>query len=179
MNFSERTAAAMNDQLMNEISASYTYLSMAEYCESLGLDGFGSWLSTQSGEEWAHAMKFKTYIQNRGERVKFGAVREPPADFSSVLDVFERALQYERSVSQAIADLYVLTEQEKDFASRSFLQWFLTEQVEEEKTVSDVIDWLKRIGDSQQGLYLLDQQLAGRAQAGAATTRRDAGTSPA
>jgi ferritin len=166
MTFSERSRQAMNQQLMREIEASYTYLSMAEYCEAVGFHGFGSWLEHQSGEEWEHAMKFRKFLQDRGERVQYEAIPEPEAHFSSLLEVFERALENEHSVTRSINDLYALAEQEKDFASQAFLNWFVTEQVEEEKNVSAIVDWLRRLGDSTEGLYLLDRQLGGSLEAG-------------
>jgi ferritin len=166
MTFSERTAEAMNRQLMRELEASYTYLSMAGYCHFLGLDGFAHWLEEQSSEELRHARKFRRFIQDRGERVHYESIPEPDSDFSSILEVFERALAHEQSVTQSINDLYALAEEEKDFASQSFLDWFVTEQVEEEKTVSGIIDWLRRLQDTPHGLYLLDRQLGGNVEAG-------------
>lgn len=166
MAFSDRTKSAMNQQLMREIEASYSYLSMAEYCQSKGLHGFGKWLEDQSSEEWAHAMKFRAFIQDRGETVRFEAIREPANHFGSVMDVFERALEQERAVTHYINDLYALTLDEKDFASQSFLSWFVDEQVEEEKSVMGIIDWLKTMGDTPQGIYLLDRELGGSLEAG-------------
>ena len=166
MAFSDRTKSAMNQQLMREIEASYAYLSMAEYCHSKGLTGFGKWLESQSQEEWEHAMKFRHFIQDRGEAVQFDAIREPMSGFDSVLDVFERALDQERAVTQNINDLYALATDEKDFASQSFLNWFVDEQVEEEKSVMGIIDWLKTMADSPHGLYLLDRELGGSLEAG-------------
>ena len=167
MTFAERTREAMNKQLMREIEASYTYLSMAGYCQSLGFEGFAHWLEEQSEEEWEHSKKFRKFIEDRGERVHYEAIPEPEGDFSSIVEVFELALAHEQSVSRSINDLYALAEEEKDFASQSFLDWFVAEQVEEEKTVTGIIDWLKRLGDSPQGLYLLDRQLGGKLEAGA------------
>lgn len=166
MAFSERTKSAMNQQLMREIEASYSYLSMAEYCQSKGLHGFGKWLEEQSGEEWGHAMRFRAFIQDRGGSARFEALREPVNHFSSVMDVFERALEQERAVTHYINDLYALALDEKDFASQSFLTWFVDEQVEEEKSVMGIIDWLKTIGDTPQGIYLLDRELGGSLEAG-------------
>lgn len=174
MKLSQRTNEALQTQLMREIEASYLYLSMAGYCDSLGLGGFATWLYEQSSEEWQHAMKFRAYIDDRGERVTYGDIAKPDADFSSVLEVFEKALENEVGVSAAIADLYSLAEEEKDRATQAFLDWFVAEQVEEEKSVQSVIDWLKRIGDSQQGLYLLDQQLGGGVESGASTSSASA-----
>lgn len=168
MTFSERSKQAINHQLTKELEASYAYLAMAEYCESRALHGFGSWLRTQSDEERSHAMKFHDFIQDRGERVHYEALPEPAADFGSVLEVFQRAFENEQAVTRAIHDLYSLAEDEKDFTTQAFLNWFLLEQVEEEKTVTGIIDWLKEIGDSKQGLYLLDRELGGSLE-GAAT----------
>jgi ferritin len=169
MTFSERTREAMNRQVMRELEASYTYLSMAGYCQSLGLDGFAHWLEAQSGEELEHAKKFRKFMEDRGARVRYEAIPAPEGDFSSVLDVFENALANEQSVTQAINDLYALAEEEKDFASQSFLDWFVAEQIEEEKTVTGIIDWLRRLDDSPHGLYLLDRQLGGDVESGAAS----------
>jgi ferritin len=175
MAFSQRTKSALNEQLMREIEASYSYLSMAEYCQSQGLHGFGRWLEEQSREEWGHAMRFRTFIQDRGEVVRFESVREPTGHFSSVMDVFEQALDQERAVTQYINNLYALAQDEKDFATQSFLNWFVDEQVEEEKSVMGIIDWIKTLGDSPQGIYLLDRELGGSLEAG---TTPQTGTQP-
>ncbi|MGQ0680512.1 MAG: ferritin [Actinomycetota bacterium] len=164
--FSERLHEGFNDQLMREIGAFYTYLAMSEYCDALSWPGFTAWFERQSQEEWMHAMKFRSFIQDRSGRVRYQQIRAPESEFDSMLEVFERTLENERSVTQSIGDLYALAVEEKDFASQAFLNWFVTEQVEEEKTVGDMIDWLRRIGDSQQGLYLLDQQLLSGIPAG-------------
>lgn len=161
MKLSGRTKDALNQQMMREISASYLYLSMAGYCDSVSLRGFGAWLYRQSSEEWTHAMKFRTYLEDRGERAGYEAIDRPEKNFSSMLEVFERALENEQSVSAAIADLYAVAQDEKDLATQAFLNWFVSEQVEEEKSVQAVIDWLRRIGDSEHGLYLMDQELGG------------------
>ncbi|MEX2586494.1 MAG: ferritin [Actinomycetota bacterium] len=168
MNLSERTREALNEQMMREIGASYLYLSMAGYCDSIGFDGFGQWMHRQSSEEWDHAMRFRTYLEDRGARVDFGAIDKPEKNFSSMLEIFERALESEESVSAAIADLYAVARDEKDLATQTFLDWFVTEQVEEEKSVKVIIDWLKRIGDTDAGLYLMDQQLGGGISAASA-----------
>lgn len=159
MVFSERSQAAFNEQLAREIEASYTYLAMSEYFDARGLDGFSTWFENQSAEEWTHAMKFRAYIQDRDGRVRYRDIRRPETEFSSALEVFERTLEHEHTVSQAIGDLYALAVEEKDFASQAFLNWFVTEQVEEEKVVRDIIDLIKLVGESQEGLYLLDQKL--------------------
>lgn len=160
MPFSERSLEAMNHQLKLEIKAFYSYLAMSDYFDSVSLPGFSGWMFSQSQEEWTHAMKFRSFIQDRGGRVRLHEIPAPISDYNSVLEVFKRALENEILVSQSIGDLYALAEEEKDFASQAFLNWFVTEQVEEEKTMNDIIDWLKRIGDSPHGLFLLDEKLA-------------------
>jgi ferritin len=157
--FSERTQDAMNQQLKLEIQAFYTYLAMSDYFDAVSLPGFSQWMFNQSQEEWAHAMKFRTFIQDRGGRVQLSEIRQPKSDYSSALEVFEQALENEQVVSQSIGNIYALAEEEKDFASQAFLNWFVTEQVEEEKTMNDIIDWVRRMVDSPQGLFLLDERL--------------------
>lgn len=159
MPFSQRAEQAMNDQLKLEIQAFYSYLAMSDYFDSVGLPGFAQWMFTQCQEEWTHAMKFRTFIQDRGGRVRLAEIPEPKSDYASALEVFERALENEQLVTRSISDIYALAEEEKDFASQAFLNWFVTEQVEEEKTMSDIIDWLRRIDDSAHGLFLLDEKL--------------------
>lgn len=159
MPFSERTQEAMNQQLKLEIQAFYTYLAMSDYFDAAGLPGFSQWMFNQSQEEWTHAMKFRSFIQDRGGRVQLFDIARPSSEYSSALEVFEQALQNEQIVSESIADVYALAEEEKDFASQAFLNWFVTEQVEEEKTMSDIIDWVRRMVDSPQGLFLLDERL--------------------
>ena len=159
MPFSERIQEAMNGQLKLEIRAFYNYLAMADYFDAGSLPGFSQWMLNQSQEEWTHAMKFRTFIQDRGGRVRLPAIPEPRSDYESAVDVYQQALENEQEVSESIANLYALAEEEKDFASQAFLNWFVTEQVEEEKTMNDIIDWLKRIGDSPHGLFLLYEKL--------------------
>lgn len=168
MPFSERSQDAMNQQLNLEIQAFYTYLGMSDYFDSVSLPGFSQWMFNQSQEEWMHAMKFRTFIQDRGGRVLLCEIAKPSSDYPSALAVFEKALGNEQAVSQSIANIYAIAEEEKDFASQAFLNWFVTEQVEEEKTMSDIIDWLRRMVDSPHGLFLLDERLGQGGLSGAA-----------
>jgi ferritin len=158
---------AMNDQLREELQSAYVYLGMSAYCESESLPGFAQWLRSQFDEEQQHALRFYNFIIDRGGRVTLDQLDAPPTDYKSVLDVFEQALQHERSVTESINELYALVAQEKDFASQAWLDWFATEQVEEEKTVGQIVDDLARIGDSGEGLILLDKEYGRR---GAATS---------
>jgi ferritin len=153
---------AMNEQIKNEFYSAYQYLSMAAYCESMNLPGFAHWMRAQSQEETEHAMKFYDYILDRGGRVVLQAMEQPVVEFGSPLEVFERALEHERKVTAMINDLYGLALRENDYASQAFLQWFVTEQVEEEKNAGDVVETLKMIGDKSEALFLLDRELGQR-----------------
>jgi ferritin len=157
---------ALNEQIKHEFDSAYIYLSMAAYCESANLPGFAHWLSTQAREEVEHAMKFYTFIHDRGGRVQLRALDQPPTDFGSVLGVFEGALAYERKISGLINQLYGLAAREQDYASQAFLQWFVTEQVEEEKITSQVVERLKLAGDSKHALLLVDRELGERQDEG-------------
>ena len=153
---------AMNDQLNFELRSAYNYLAMSAYCEAENLSGFANWLRTQAQEEVDHAMRFYTFIIDRGGRVRLQDLGTPAAEFSSLLEVFEQSLDNERAVTRAINELYTLTTKEQDYASQAFLNWFVTEQVEEEKTVESIIDDLKRVGGAGDALYMLDKDLGGR-----------------
>jgi ferritin len=153
---------AMNEQMKSEFYAAYQYLSMAAYCESENLPGFAHWMRTQAREETQHAMKFYDFILDRNGRVVLQAVEEPVVEFGSPLEVFERALEHEQRVTAMINDLYGLAVRENDYASQTFLQWFVTEQVEEEKNAGDVVETLKMIGDRSEALFLLDRELGRR-----------------
>jgi len=161
---SPKVEQAMNDQLQVELQSAYVYLGMAAYCESISLEGFAKWLHKQTEEEYAHAMRFYNYINDRQGRVVLQSLDSPPADYPSTLAVFEKALEHERSVTGKIDDLYELVNNERDFASQALLDWFVTEQVEEEKTVGQIVDQLKMIGDRGDGLYILDKELGSRSQ---------------
>ena len=153
---------ALNAHLAEELASSYLYLAMSAYCESRNLPGFAHWLKTQSDEERGHAMKFFDFVQNRGWRVKLHGLGAPPADFGSPLQLFERVLAAEREVTSKINQLYATASEVEDYASQAFLQWFVSEQVEEEKTASNIVETLRMIGDDKVALLVLDRELAGR-----------------
>ena len=153
---------AMNEQIKNELYSAYQYLSMAAYCESANLPGFASWMRAQAREETEHAMKFYDFILDRNGRVVLRGIEAPVVEFGSPLEVFERALAHEQKVTAMINDLYGLAVRENDYASQAFLQWFVTEQVEEEKNTGDVVETLRMIGDKSEALFLLDRELGQR-----------------
>ncbi|MDY7075737.1 MAG: ferritin [Chloroflexota bacterium] len=153
---------AMNEQIKNELYSAYLYLSMSAYCESINFAGFAHWMRMQEQEEKMHALKFYDFIHERGGRVVLQAIDQPPIEFQSPLEVFEKTLEHEQKVTAMINDLYALAVQEKDYASQIFLQWFVTEQVEEEDNANQIVEILKMIGDSRQGILMLDRELGGR-----------------
>jgi ferritin len=154
--------AAMNDQLQKELQSAYVYLGMSAWAGSQSLPGSAAWLRRQFEEEQVHAMKFYNFIIDRGGTVELKRLEAPPTSYQSALEIFETALDHEKQVTQAINDLYALVAQEQDWASQAWLDWFATEQVEEEKTVGQIVDDLRRIGDDGNGLFVLDKDLANR-----------------
>jgi ferritin len=159
---SESIQQAINKQITYEFSASHAYMAMAAYFESLSLTGFAHWFRLQSEEEREHALRFFDYVNDRGGRVTLGAIDEPQNEFASPLDVFEHALAHEQRVTAAIHAIYALAAQENDYPTLSMLQWFIDEQVEEEKSAQEIIQHLKLIGDDGPGLLALDRHLAER-----------------
>lgn len=156
---------ALNEQINLEFVSAYAYLAMAAWFEHKSLAGFASWMTLQGQEELGHGMKFLRYLNDRGGRVLLESVPKPKADFASPLETFETSLAQEQSVSTCINRIYELASQHKDYPTLSFLRWFLDEQVEEEKTVGDVIAKLKLVGENDNGVFHLDNQLAERATA--------------
>ena len=153
---------AMNDQIQRELESAYIYLSMAAYFDSINLPGFAQWMKAQFQEEQAHALKFYDFVYDHGNQVILQALGQPPVEFQSPLDAFEKTLAHEQKITGHINDLYALAVEEKDYPSQILLQWFVGEQVEEEKSAGDIMDMLKRIGDSYHALIMLDRELGQR-----------------
>jgi ferritin len=153
---------AMNDQVRKEFESAYTYLSMAAWMEDQTLPGFAAWLRLQAREESTHAMKIFDHLIDRGCRVRLQSLAGPATDFTTVLEVFEQVKQHEQSVTKSIEDVYGLALKDKDFASQVFFEWFITEQVEEEKNSSHVLESVRRVGDNQAALVMLDRELGQR-----------------
>ena len=158
----KKVEAAMNEQLQKEFQSAYVYLGMSAYCESQSLPGFAQWLRTQFAEEQMHALRFYTFIIDRDGHVELKQLDAAPTDYKSVRDVFETALAHEKAVTALINELYDLVAGERDYASQAWLDWFATEQVEEEKTVGQIVDDLRRIGDDGNGLFVLDRSMGQR-----------------
>lgn len=153
---------AINSQIQAEMYSANLYLAMSGYCMSKGLKGFANWLRVQYQEETMHALKFVDYILSRGGELALKAIDEPPTSFGSPAEVFEKILAHEEHVTRLINQLYEVAVGEKDVAAQIFLQWFVTEQVEEEASVSEVLEQLKMVGEKEAGLFYLDKELAAR-----------------
>lgn len=159
---------AINQQVSNEFAASLSYLSMAAWCEHHNFTGAGAWLRVQSAEEHTHGTRLFNFVLARNYQAKLQAIAAPAWDYTSLGDVFERALTQEQGVSKQIDALYELAFKEKMFAAMAELQWFITEQVEEEKTVREIVAKIKMVSHDPASLLDLDRELGTR-QAGAAT----------
>lgn len=156
---------ALNQQLNQELSAAYLYLSMAAHFDATNFPGFATWMRAQSDEENEHARKFWEHLYERGGKVELLAIEKPRASFSSPLDAFKAALDAERHNTEQIHKLYELAVAEKDYPAQVFLNWFIQEQVEEENSAQNIIDTLNQVGDSSSGLLLLDRELGSRGTA--------------
>ena len=156
----KRLEDAINEQLNFEIESGHVYLAMQGYIGTLGLPGFENWLAVQYEEELAHAKKFMKYINERGGRVIIKGFEDPRTDYSSVLEVFEVALEHEFEVTRRINDIMKMAHEENDYATISFMGWYVDEQVEEEDNFSTLIDQIKLVKDA--GLFMLDKELAAR-----------------
>jgi len=159
---SERMQAAINEQINKELYSEYLYVSMAAYFDSLGLKGFANWMRVQVKEERTHALMMYTYVNEVGGRIILQPIDGPPTDFESPLDVYAKTLEHEKFVTSRINGLVNLALQESDHASNAFLQWFVTEQVEEEASAKEMADQLRIVGDNGHGLLMLDREAGTR-----------------
>jgi ferritin len=153
---------AINQQVSNEFSASFSYLAMAAWSEHHNFTGAGAWLRAQSAEEHGHAMRLFNFLLARNHQVTLLEIAAPARDYSSLGDIFERALAQEQSVSKQIDALYELAFKERMFAAMAELQWFITEQVEEEKTVREIAAKIKMVSHDPASLLDLDRELGSR-----------------
>jgi len=159
---SKRMVEALNGQVNAEIYSSYLYLSMSDYFESVSLKGFAKWMKIQAKEELTHAEKFREHVIDRMGRSRLAAVKEPPFEWRSPADAVKAALDHERKVTVLINGLVALAASEKDNAAFNLLQWFVAEQVEEEKNVDEILNRLKVAGSDGPGLLLIDSELGRR-----------------
>ncbi len=159
----DKIVEALNHQLNSELFSSYKYLAMAAYLENENLSGFSHWMQLQSQEEYGHAMKFYGYILQVGGKVNLQNITASKETWKSVSDVFEETLKHEQEVTKSIYDIMDLTLADKDHATSIFLQWFVNEQVEEEATADKILKKIKLVGDTKNGLFLLDREMGMRA----------------
>ena len=160
---SKKMEKALNAHLNEELYSFYIYLSMSAYLDANYLKGMASWMQQQAKEEMAHAMKFYSYIQERGNEVALLSIAQPPKSWDGPLAVFENAYAHEQHITARINALYDLAVKESDHATAGFLQWFIKEQVEEEASVDPIVHRLKLVGDNIAALYVLDRDLGMRA----------------
>jgi len=153
---------AMNEQIKHEAFSAYLYYSMAAYFHSKSLDGMAQWMKSQAQEEFAHALRFFNHINDRGGRIELQTLEKPQTEWESPIAAFKAALVHEEFITGKINDLAKLADDENDRAAGIMLQWFVTEQVEEEDSVSTVIDMLDLIGDSGHGILMADRELGSR-----------------
>lgn len=154
---------AFNAHLNAEAFSAHLYMSMSAYLQSINLKGMASWMRLQANEEKMHEMKFYDYILARGGKVLLDKINAPPTEWESPLAIFQAAYGHEQMITEKINKLVDLSLAESDHASNAFLQWFVTEQVEEEESVLDVVDQLTLIGKDQGALFLIDRELGQRA----------------
>ena len=159
---SKKMETELNGQMNKEMYSGYLYLAMSAKCASLGLPGFANWFRIQYQEEMEHAQRFWNYMEDQGATVKLLAIDEPPSNFKTPLAMFEKTLAHEKLVTKSIDNLVALAGKEKDKATEILLQWFVTEQIEEEKNPSDIIAKLKLVGNQGNGLFMIDAELANR-----------------
>ena len=153
---------ALNAQVNAEMYSAYLYLSMSAYFQSKSLGGFASWMRVQAQEEMGHAMKLYDFINERGGRVILEPIEAPPTEWDSPLATFEAVYEHEQKVTGLINELVELALEKHDHATNIFLQWFVSEQVEEEDSANDVVEKIKLVGDAQGGLFMLDRELGQR-----------------
>ena len=159
---SKKMIEAMNDQINAETYSAYLYLSMSAYCSFIGLKGAANWFFVQTQEEMTHAVRLYNYINRQSGHVVLKAIDKPPAELKSLTEMYEAALKHEKYITGRINDLVNLARGEKDHASEVFLQWFVTEQVEEEENDVDVLAKLKLAGKDGSALFMIDNELGTR-----------------
>jgi len=161
---SEKLQKALNDQVNAELGSAYQYLAMAAYFDSVNLEGSARWMRRQSREEVSHAMKIFDFVHDRDGRVSLKAIAQPEGQFASSLSVWEAVLKQERHVTGLIHALYRLADAEKDYPTQTMLQWFIAEQVEEEKGAKSILEQVRMIGPSSSAIYFLDRHLGKEAE---------------
>lgn len=154
-----RVEAALNDQILKEASSSQYYLAMASWAENNGLNGTSKFMYTHSDEERFHMLKLVKFVNERGGKAMIPSISQPPTEFDNLKSVFELLLKHEISVTDSINNLVDICLQEKDYTTHNFVQWYVSEQLEEEALARTILDKLKLIGDDNGGMYMFDRDL--------------------
>ena len=158
----EKVLNAINDQINAEFHSAYLYLSMAAWFEDKGLSGFANWMKVQYQEETSHAVKFFNYVIERNGKVVLSPIAAVETEFKDIVEVFEKTLVHEEMVTDRINKIMDIAISESDHATRSFLNWFIDEQVEEEANVNEILDTLRLINGQGNGVFMLDREMKQR-----------------
>lgn len=159
---SQNLQDAINEQIKYELYSAYMYLAMSADCSDRNLTGFANWMRLQAQEEVEHAMRFYDFLSERGGRVELHGIDKPPFEFGSPLEIMEQSLEHERFVTSRINGLYDLAHEEHDRPAQVMLQWFITEQVEEEASIDEIVQRMKMFGADGAALFMLDRDLGVR-----------------
>ena len=154
---------ALNDQVNKELHAWYSYLSLAAYCKSINFNGFGAYMETHAREEQAHANRLMNYVLDRGAKIELQSITPPKMKYNSLIEVFVRAVEQEEENTRAIYELYELAKEVSDYSTVAALQWFLDEQVEEEKVMTEAMGLVRFAGDDKSAMLALNQQFGAQA----------------
>ncbi len=159
---SKKMEKALNEQINKEMYSAYLYMAMSADTTYRGLDGFANWFMVQYHEEMEHATRIYNYINEQGGKVELQGIDQPPTKFKDPVDMFKKTLEHEQFITKSIHELVDLAKKENDYATEIFLQWFVTEQIEEEANDNEIIGKLEIVGNKGNGLYMIDRELAQR-----------------
>lgn len=162
----EKVQEAINEQIRAELHSAYVYLAMSAHFSEANFDGFATWMKLQAQEELGHAMRLYDYVLERGGHVDLRSVDAPPHDFGTPLEIFEMALEHEKKITAMIHSIYQIAREKNDYATEMHLQWFVTEQVEEEDSAGRAVEQLRLAGGSTPALLMLDRQFGQRSSHG-------------
>ena len=165
---SKKVVELLNDQVNKELYSAYLYLDMANFYKNEGLNGFANWYNVQALEERDHAFMFMNYLQQNGEAVILATIDKPDKEFKKFIDPLKEGAKHERYVTSLIHDIYAAASDDKDFRTMQFLDWFVKEQAEEEETADDMVKKFELFGSDSKGLYMIGNELRGRAHSPAA-----------
>lgn len=166
----KKVSSLLNEQINKELYSSYLYLDMANFYSEEGLDGFENYFFVQAQEERDHALLIREYMKDNGEKITLGAIDKPDAEFKELIDPLNKTLEHERFVTSLIHDIYAAAVEAHDYRTMQFLDWFVKEQMEEEKNADDYLKKFKRFANDSKGLYMLDNELGSRTYTATTTT---------